>query len=141
MSSSISPSFTCEATARTPHIHLDSTNATLLLAGESYPEDVTAFYAALTHAITSYFEHNPVGEPDTGFAVSIKLTYFNSSSARALMEMLDLLDSAASTGRAISVDWYCDGDDDITREFAQDISSDVSHIAVVISDLEPEASS
>lgn len=134
-------SFICEATARTPHIHLDGPNATLLMAGESYPEDVPSFYAALTNAITTYFDETPVTEGDKPFAVSIKLTYFNSSSARALMEMLDLLDGAASTGRAISVKWYCDPDDDITREFAQDISSDVSHITVEITDLEPDAAS
>ena len=134
-------SFICEATARTPHIHLDSANATLLMAGESYPEDVTAFYAALTNAITAYFDTDNHQEGDKAFAVAIKLTYFNSSSARALMEMLDLLDGAASTGRAITVEWYCDADDDITREFAQDISSDVSHIEVVITDLEPDDAS
>ena len=134
-------SFICEATARTPHINLDSAHATLLMAGESYPEDVPSFYATLTNAITTYFDQNPYHEGDKTFAVSIKLTYFNSSSARALMEMLDLLDDAASTGRAISVDWYCDADDDITREFAQDISSDVTHIEVMIKDLEPDDAS
>ena len=134
-------SFFCEATARTPHIHLDSANATLLMAGESYPEDVPSFYAALTNAITVYFDEVPFAQGDSPFAVSVKLTYFNSSSARALMEMLDLLDSAASTNRPISVKWYCDPDDDITREFAQDISSDVSHITVEITDLEPDAAS
>lgn len=134
-------SFICEATARTPHIHLDSPHATLLMAGESYPEDVPSFYAALTNAITAFFDQNPYQEGDAPFAVSIKLTYFNSSSARALMEMLDLLDGAAGTGRAITVEWYCDPDDDITREFAQDISSDVSHINVTITDLEPDDAS
>ena len=134
-------SFICEATARTPHIHLDGPNATLLMAGESYPEDVPSFYAALTDAITSHFDQTPFEEGDAAFGVSIKLTYFNSSSARALMEMLDLLDSAASTGRAINVKWYCDADDDITREFAQDISSDVAHISVEITDLEPDDAS
>ena len=40
-------------------------------------------------------------------------------------------------GEADHVDWFCDTDDDITREFAQDISSDVTHITVEIRDLEP----
>jgi len=39
------------------------------------------------------------------------------------------------------VQWYCDAEDDITREFAQDISSDVTNITVTICDLEmPDAS-
>lgn len=125
-------SFSREATARTPAIELDAEKGSLTITGESYPEDVPAFYATLTQAIKSFFATH-----DNALFVAIKLTYFNSSSARALMELLDLLDEAASTGRAIEVEWYCDPDDDITREFAQDISSDISHISVLISDLEP----
>ncbi len=57
------------------------------------------------------------------------------------MELLDLLDNAAGQGRQVSVQWYCDAEDDITREFAQDISSDVTNVTVTICDLEmPDAS-
>ena len=126
------PSFEREATARTPEVILDDATGTLVLSGESYPEDVPAFYADITTAIEAYF-----AAKDDAFHVTIKLTYFNSSSARALMELLDLLDNAAGLGRSISVDWFCDTDDDITREFAQDISSDVAHITVEIRDLDP----
>ena len=126
------PSFFCDATARTPEITLDAIAGTLVLTGESYPEDVPSFYATLTQAIEAYFAAS-----DGALSVSLKLTYFNSSSARALMELLDILDNAASTGRAIMVAWYCDPDDDITREFAQDISSEVTHISVQILELEP----
>ena len=129
-------SFSQKATARTPEILLDADAGTLVLSGESYPEDVTAFYSTLSDAITAFFDSS-----ERAFDVSIKLTYFNSSSARSLMELLDLLDNAAGQGRQVSVQWYCDAEDDITREFAQDISSDVTNITVTICDLEmPDAS-
>ena len=129
-------SFSQKATARTPEILLDADAGTLVLSGESYPEDVTAFYNTLSDAIIAYFDSS-----ESAFDVSIKLTYFNSSSARSLMELLDLLDNAASQGRQVSVQWYCDAEDDITREFAQDISSDVTNVTVTICDLEmPDAS-
>lgn len=124
-------SFSQKATARTPEILLNADAGTLVLSGESYPEDVTAFYATLSDAISHFFDAS-----QNALAVSIKLTYFNSSSARALMELLDLLDSEAGKGREVAVAWYCDPDDDITREFAQDISSDVTNITVTICDLE-----
>ena len=129
-------SFSRDATARTPSILLDGDAGTLTMIGESYPEDVPAFYAELSDAIADFFANSA-----SALAVAIKLTYFNSSSARALMELLDLLDNAAESGRTVSVDWFCDPDDDITREFAQDISSDVSHITVTICDLEPHDNS
>lgn len=129
-------SFSQKATARTPEILLDADAGTLVLSGESYPEDVTAFYSTLSDAITAFFDSS-----ERAFDVSIKLTYFNSSSARSLMELLDLLDNAAGQGRQVSVQWYCDAEDDITREFAQDISSDVTNLTVTICDLEmPDAS-
>ncbi|HCV89547.1 MAG TPA: Fe-S oxidoreductase, partial [Alphaproteobacteria bacterium] len=39
-----------EATSRTPAVTLDPVAGKLVIAGESYPEDITAFYAQLTAA-------------------------------------------------------------------------------------------
>ena len=122
-----------EATSRTPAITLDPAAGRLVIAGESYPEDITAFYAQLTGALAAYFDGG--GE---ALATEIRLTYFNSSSARALMELLEQLDEAAGSGTAVTIDWYCDPDDDITREFAEDIASDVSNAKVTILDLNAE---
>ena len=124
--------FALPATARTPKVELDADAAKLVLYGESYPEDVPSFYAQIQEALSAYFATH-----STAFTVEIKLTYFNSSSARALMELLDMLDSQSHDERVISVFWYCDPDDDITREFALDISSDVSQISVELCDLDP----
>lgn len=122
-----------ESTSRTPAVTLDPAAGRLVIAGESYPEDITAFYAQLTGALATYFEGGA-----EALATEIRLTYFNSSSARALMELLEQLDEAASSGTAVTIDWYCDPDDDITREFAEDIASDVSSAKVTILDLDAE---
>ena len=124
--------FSIEATARTPSVSLNYEAKSFEMAGESYPEDVPAFFAQMNEQLDSYFAASK-----DELLVEIKLTYFNSSSARALMEMLDNLDSEAASGRKIDVNWHCDPDDDITREFAQDISSDATHIHVSICDLAP----
>ena len=73
-----------DATSRTPAVILDSAGAHLGISGESYPEDVTGFYTELTSALNAYFESGA-----KTLTAQIKLTYFNSSSARALMELLD----------------------------------------------------
>ena len=44
-----------DATSRTPAIALEQTARRLVIAGESYPEDVSGFYAALTTALEGYF--------------------------------------------------------------------------------------
>ena len=72
------------------------------------------------------------GEMKNGLKVVINLVYFNSSSARVLMEILDQLDEQASAEFPVNVDWYCDPDDDITREFAEDISEDLNAVSFTI---------
>ena len=122
-----------EATSRTPAVALDTGAGTLMMTGESYPEDVTGFFATLTGALSSFFDSGA-----ESLNTEIRLTYFNSSSARALMELLELLDDAAAKGAKVRVSWYCDPDDDITREFAEDIAADVSNASVTILDLDVE---
>ena len=96
---------------------------------------MTSFYAQLTSGIASFLETGA-----EALAAEIRLTYFNSSSARALMELLEQLDEAAAAGTSITIDWFCDPDDDITREFAEDIASDVSNAKVSIRDLDADQS-
>ena len=125
--------FSMDATSRTPALLLDPAAQTLEIKGESYPEDVRSFYGMIAEKISHYFGAEP-----SALTVNIKLTYFNSSSARALMEMLDQLEEAASDDLRVIVNWYCDPDDDITREFAEDIASEVSNVSVSILDLDAD---
>ena len=118
------------ATSRTPKITFKTKAGTLLIEGESYPEDVTGFYDPVFAAVNDYLK-----SPDAKLDVDIKLIYFNSSSARALMELLDMMDDAGAKGAKVSIRWYCDGDDDITREFAEDISANIEHISIDIFEL------
>ena len=66
------------ATSRTPAVKLDLKAKSLKIEGESYPEDVTAFYSPIMQAVHDYFNkgHDRLN-------VEIHLIYFNSSSARA----------------------------------------------------------
>ncbi|MGB2068414.1 MAG: DUF1987 domain-containing protein [Candidatus Puniceispirillaceae bacterium] len=123
--------FSLQATSRTPAVHLNTAGMTLAISGESYPEDVRQFYTTINEQLAVYFTTKP-----DRLDVAIKLTYFNSGSARALMELLDQLDEAAEKGIKIVVNWYCDPDDDITREFAEDIAADIRAASVNILDLD-----
>ena len=123
--------FSLQATSRTPAIHLNTADMTLVISGESYPADVRQFYTTINEQLAVYFTTKP-----DRLDVAIKLTYFNSGSARALMELLDQLDEAAEKGVKIIVNWYCDPDDDITREFAEDIAADIRATSVNILDLD-----
>ena len=50
--------FTIDATSRTPSIQLDDKAGTLIIAGESYPEDVRRFYATLSEQLAVFFSRS-----------------------------------------------------------------------------------
>lgn len=119
--------FIREATVRTPRVELDPNNQTFLIEGESYPEDINRFYDPILDALEHYFS-----QTGRGLRCAINLNYFNSSSARQLMEMLDKLDARAKQGHQIQVKWSCVPDDDIMQEFAEDIASEVKSLQFLI---------
>ena len=102
----------------------------LKIDGESYPEDVNGFYRPIMQAVDHYFT-----DGKKSLAVEFHLIYFNSSSARALTELLNSLEGHAANGARITVKWFCDHDDDITREFAEDITMNMEHLKITIADM------
>ena len=51
--------FTLKASSRSPKVTLSPAENKLLISGESYPENVTAFYAQLEAALKDYLAKNP----------------------------------------------------------------------------------
>jgi len=118
------------ATSRTPAVTLNKETAHLLIEGESYPEDVTGFYAPIFQSLEAFFSAG-----NQRMNIDIKLIYFNSSSARALTELLDIMDSHAAKGASITIRWFCDHDDDVTREFAEDVAMEMENLTIAVIDL------
>lgn len=122
-----------QATLRTPEVNLNPDKGEFSLIGESYPEDIMGFYAPIQKALKTALK-SLKGELN----VYLKLVYFNSSSARVLMELVDQMDEHAQAGAKISVFWYCDPDDDIIREFAEDISENLAAVKFeIINEMTP----
>ena len=117
------------ATSRTPAVTLDEKACLFRLVGESYPEDITGFYGPIRVALNEAVEM-----ASDGFKIEIKLVYFNSSSARVLMEIMDQMDEKSQRGCRVDVAWYCDPDDEVAHEFAEDISEDLTHTSFTIVD-------
>ena len=124
--------FRLEATSRTPEVELNPEQGTLSMIGESYPEDIRTYYEPIMVALEQFAATQP-----SELKITIKLTYFNSGSARALMELLDAIDEAAQGNFNAELNWYCDPDDDITQEFVEDIAADLSAVKLQILDLDP----
>lgn len=113
------------ATERSPEVDFDFTAGRLRLKGESYPEDASAVFGPIFAALEAFLGHSRERE----VLFEFDLTYFNSSSAKALMNMFQMLDHAAEAGCRISVNWFFAPDDDTMKEFGEDFSEDLEHVA------------
>ncbi|HET9538380.1 MAG TPA: DUF1987 domain-containing protein [Mesorhizobium sp.] len=115
--------FAIPATARTPAIDFDFGKNHLKLSGESYPEDVTEFYNPVFSALDAYLAALGPGSCRFDF----ELIYLNSSSAKAVMMLMDKLDAAAAKGATVDVHWFYDQEDDTMQELGEEFGEDLEN--------------
>jgi hypothetical protein len=113
------------ATARTPAVNFDFAGHHLRLVGESYPEDVTEFYNPVFAALDQYLQALGPGKCRFDF----ELIYLNSSSAKAIMMLIDKLDAAGANGASIDVFWFYDKEDDTMQELGEEFGEDLANAA------------
>src|SRR5579871_4728367 len=89
-----------EPTDRSPAVDFDFAHGHFTMSGESYPEDAAGFFGPLLQGMREF-----VGSGDTPAQVDIEMAYFNSSSAKALMNLFQLLEQAAAAGRKVVINW------------------------------------
>jgi SiaC family regulatory phosphoprotein len=111
------------ATTRTPAVTFDFTQHHLKIKGESYPEDVTEFYGPVFTALDNYL--SKLGKGSCRF--DFELIYLNSSSAKAVMMLMDKLEAAAKKGAAVEVYWYYDKEDDTMQELGEEFGEDLEN--------------
>jgi len=117
------PRLRIAATERSPEVDFDFDNHRLRLRGESYPEDVTTFYGPVFEALDDFLRQHP----DCVCAFEFELIYFNSSSAKAIMSLMEKLDEAAAGGASVTINWHYDEDDDTIRELGEEFGEDLEH--------------
>ena len=112
------------ALERSPSVDFDFDAGRLRIAGESYPEDASLVFGPIFQALEQYLAETR----DREICFDIELIYFNSSSAKALMNMFRRLNQAARDGHKIQVNWHFDAEDETMREFGEDFSEDMDHL-------------
>lgn len=107
---------------RTPRVSFDFQSGKLAMSGESYPEDAAAFFGPIQAALRDF-----LAMPDAASVVfDLQMSYFNSSSAKALMNMFLMLEKAAQQGRGVTINWHYHEDDDTMLESGEDFAEDFS---------------
>ena len=88
-----------KATKSSPEIHFDNTKNFLSIRGESYPENTARFYVPVLSWVEEYLQRLE----DQEVTVEMDIPYFNSSSSKILLDLLDMLDEAVIKGKKIIV--------------------------------------
>lgn len=112
------------ATTRSPEVEFDYAGNRLALRGKSYPEDSVAFYVPVLHSLKEHL----AGLAEAEIVVDLQLQYFNSSSAKALMNMLLLLEEAAGRGNRVIVRWHYADEDETMQEYGEEFAEDLEKV-------------
>jgi hypothetical protein len=110
-----------EASKSSPRVHFDPSRRVLEIHGESYPENASKFYAPVFEWLGQYL----AGLGEEPVIVDLNISYFNSSSSKALMNLFDMLEESCRNGRRISVIWRFDPDNETAQECGEEFKEDV----------------
>jgi hypothetical protein len=119
-----SPTLNClfiPATESSPQVVGDVATGELALSGESYPENCFEFYRPILNWVAAY-----LAQDRGGLILEFRITYLNTSSIKALMDLLDDMEDAYGKGRPVEVRWYYDRENhralDLAEEFKEDLT-------------------
>lgn len=105
-----------EATDKTPSVLFDPARGLLQIQGCSIHENAARFYEDLFARVEAY-----AASPARRTEVRIALEYFNSSSAKYLLDILKRIDDLHATGASkASLEWSCEEGDLDMQEAGND---------------------
>ncbi len=108
-----------EQTAKTPFIQFDPKSGKFEMKGKSIPENSKVFYTLMFEWLDKY-----TTQPAPITTLDIQLDYFNTSSAKCVIDLFKKLESIEknSLGKVI-VNWHYNEDDGDMQEAGQDYQS------------------
>lgn len=102
-----------------PSVNFNSQTGICELSGESFLEDTIEFYNPLIKWLKDY-----TGEIKKPLAFIIKLTYFNTSTSRCILDMLNVLKDYEEEGGEVVINWHYDEKDVDMEEDIEDYMID-----------------
>ena len=102
----------------TPSINFNAETGICSISGESYLENTVEFYENLYSWLNEFFK---TGKP---IEFIFKLSYYNTSSNKAILQLMNLLKDYESNGNKVNAQWYYKVEDEEMREEAEDYMLD-----------------
>jgi len=113
-----------EAGKSSPEIDFDAASGVLRIRGESFPENAAKFYQPVMDWASRF-----LCEASGPKAVlELAIVYFNSSTSKVLMNLFQMAEKAAASGRDVSVRWICDAENETAIECGEEFKEDLSSL-------------
>ena len=112
----------------TPGVIFDIAENKFLLTGRSFPADADAFYQKLIKWLDDYKNAGP----EKPIVFEVKMEYFNTASAKLLLDTFFKLEDIKEDGNSVSIKWFfLEEDDDMLEageEFEEIVELDFDFI-------------
>lgn len=108
-----------EATQYSPAVKMDWQKGLIQMSGESYPENTYEFFAQIIAWLECYLASGVAP-----LLMELQLSYLNTSSIRAMIDLFDLLQEANDGGRDVRVVWLYDNRNPRASELGEEFKED-----------------
>jgi hypothetical protein len=112
-----------EKTGSTPEVLIDEEKKFMRITGESFHENVIEFFKDVNEWLEEY-----LASEFGAFTFECEMKYFNSSTAKLLLNMLIKMDASAAPGKKITVNWITTEDNDIIIECGEDFKKEMGNL-------------
>ncbi len=103
-----------------PTVNLDADTGILEISGESYLEETVKFYKQILIWIENYIQ-----EIDKPITFNFRLDYYNTTTSRSILDILDLLKLYQDKEGRVDVNWYCKEEElEYLQEDIEDLAED-----------------
>lgn len=122
--------FTVPATDTSPLVEFHGSAGTLTIRGESYSEDAAASLGKVVGLVRDEW----TGAAGRSIRVVLAFVYFNSSSARKIVALLDTLDEVGGSGAKVEIAWTCRPADESCVEFGEEFGEDLENVSFSVAE-------
>ena len=110
-----------------PTIDFNADTGLCEIIGESYLEETSKFYTPIIRWIEEFLRTK-----DIPLVMNFKLTSFNTSSSKCIVEILSLLKKYQDKGKQITVNWYYDDTLEDAEEEVEEVEDFMAETGIKI---------
>ena len=113
---------TLSPTLSSPGVDLDPASNKFKIWGESRPENVRRFYLPILEWLEQYADEISGKDGDNTIEFSFNFEYFNSTSAKYILDLFKILHRIQESGKSLSISWHYEEDDEDMYEVGMEMS-------------------